>query len=105
MHFADSSCPTCTIWLHVSGFDRPTRIGTHRHTEDELIFVTEGEMRLGRRTLGPGAALAIDKDTQYGFETGPAGLTFLNYRPVRPSIVWVAPPEERVVDLGAGPTD
>jgi hypothetical protein len=97
--YADSSCPTCTAWLHESVFTVPSRIGAHEHTEDELIFITRGEMRLGRKSLGPGAALAIDKDTQYGFETGPDGVNFLNYRPIRPSIVWKAPPEERLVEL------
>jgi quercetin dioxygenase-like cupin family protein len=55
-------------------------INAHAHLEDEIIYVLEGEMRLGARTLGPGSSVYIEGDTLYGFRAGPAGLRFLNFR-------------------------
>jgi quercetin dioxygenase-like cupin family protein len=53
----------------------------HAHTEDEIVYVLEGSILLGARTLGPGDALHVTKDTLYGFTTGPDGCVFLNFRP------------------------
>jgi quercetin dioxygenase-like cupin family protein len=53
----------------------------HAHTEDEIVYVLEGSILLGARTLGPGDALCVGKDTLYGFTTGPEGCSFLNFRP------------------------
>jgi quercetin dioxygenase-like cupin family protein len=53
----------------------------HAHTEDEIIYVLEGSILLGARTLGPGDALHVGRDTLYGFKTGPDGCVFLNFRP------------------------
>jgi hypothetical protein len=59
--------------------------GIHSHSEDEVIFITGGEMRFGTQALGPGAALAISAQAFYGFGVGPAGLRFVNFRAGRPS--------------------
>ncbi len=56
-------------------------IEPHAHTEDEIAYVLDGEIRLGSRILGPGDALYVAKDTLYSFKTGPDGCTFLNFRP------------------------
>ncbi len=53
----------------------------HAHTEDEIAYVLDGQILLGARTLGPGDALFVAKNTLYGFKTGPEGCTFLNFRP------------------------
>jgi len=89
LHF-DSACPTCELWLHESRFspefltpENETR-SPHCHTEDEIIFIIQGEARLGNRTIGPGTALAVHALTMYTFNPGPQGLTFLNFRPARP---------------------
>ena len=86
MHF-DSACPTCEIWLHENHFPGTSAPspedqarGVHSHSEDEIIFVTDGEMRLGNRLYGPGMALAIAADTLYSFTPGPEGLSFVNFR-------------------------
>ncbi|RYD97333.1 MAG: hypothetical protein EOP61_16800 [Sphingomonadales bacterium] len=50
-----------------------------------MIFVTAGEIRLGNAVHGPGAALFVAADTNYGFSTGPAGLSFINFRPSSPT--------------------
>ncbi len=92
MH-ANAECPSCQIWLHENCFvaaDTEPSIadmekGIHAHSEDEVIFVTDGHMRLGNRLYGPGTALAIAADTFYSFAVGPDGLKFINFRPARPS--------------------
>lgn len=94
--FADGQCPTCEVWLHENRFparsDPPgeTRAGIHSHEENEIIFVTGGEMQLGNRRVGPGTAIAIAAGTFYGFLPGPAGLTFVNFRAGRPGLIHFA---------------
>lgn len=91
MH-ADSACPTCEVWLHENHFParpQPSREeearGVHAHTEDEIIFVTSGQIRLGNRLHGPGTALAVAANTLYTFTAGPEGLSFVNFRAQCPS--------------------
>ncbi|HUD27521.1 MAG TPA: hypothetical protein VMQ93_01530 [Novosphingobium sp.] len=88
---ADSGCPTCEVWLHENHFpgaDTPSpedaARGIHSHSEDEIIVVLGGAMRLGGRLVGPGTALAIAADTLYSFTAGPDGLSFVNFRARRP---------------------
>ena len=90
MH-ANAECPTCQVWLHENTFPphpEATSVdaekGIHSHTEDEVIFVTAGQIRLGNQLHGPGTALAIAADTLYGFTSGPEGLSFINFRAARP---------------------
>lgn len=92
MH-ANAECPSCQIWLHENSFvsaDAEPSLaqmekGIHSHSEDEVIFVTDGQMRLGNRLYGPGTAVAVAADTFYSFAVGPHGLKFINFRPARPS--------------------
>ncbi|MDE8653564.1 hypothetical protein [Novosphingobium album (ex Liu et al. 2023)] len=85
---ADAACPNCTVWLHENDFH--SRTGTvvppHSHSEDEIIFVTAGRIRLGSRLYGPGTALAVAADTIYGFATTGAGLSFINFRAASPTV-------------------
>lgn len=90
MH-ADSDCPTCAVWLHENRFpgaeplgEQDQGRGVHSHTEDEIIFVLDGQIRLGNKLFGPGTALAIAADTLYSFTPGPEGLHFVNFRASRP---------------------
>lgn len=88
---ADSDCPTCDVWLHENQFP-PTEPmsaedearGIHSHSEDEIIFVLDGSIRLGRKHYGPGTAIAIAADTLYSFTPGPKGLSFVNFRASMP---------------------
>ncbi|MBW8754293.1 MAG: hypothetical protein JF595_09085 [Sphingomonadales bacterium] len=97
MH-ADSGCPTCEVWLHENHFPggRPPltpeqeKQGIHSHSEDEIIFVTDGGIRLGNRLYGPGTAVAIAADTLYSFTTGPEGLSFINFRAGTPGDIQFA---------------
>ncbi len=79
--WADSHCPTCDLWLHQTHMPRPTTQGGHHyHTEDEVLFLVGGGMRLGNRTLPPGTALAISANTIYGFGVPEGGTRFINFR-------------------------
>ena len=91
---ADSACPTCAVWLHENHFPGSLELteeqaarGVHSHTEDEIIFVIGGEIRLGSKLYGPGTALAIAADTLYGFTAGPDGLSFVNFRAAMPGMI------------------
>jgi hypothetical protein len=97
MH-ADSGCPTCEVWLHENhfpgGMPAPTpeqaKLGIHSHSEDEIIFVVDGGIRLGNKLYGPGTAVAIAADTLYSFTTGPEGLSFINFRAGTPGDIQFA---------------
>jgi hypothetical protein len=83
---ADAQCPTCSVWLHENSYamaDKETAV--HSHSEDEVIFVHTGSVRLGNRIYGPGTALAIAANTKYGFHSGPDGLGFVNFRATSPT--------------------
>lgn len=90
MH-ANAESPS-TIWLHENSFPPPEQVapfdaeaGVHCHTEDEVIFVVAGDIRLGNKLYGPGTAIGIAANTYYGFNPGPSGLKFINFRPGLPS--------------------
>jgi len=90
MHF-DSACPSCTVWLHENHFppsgpltEEQMQRGVHSHSEDEIIFVTAGAVRLGPKLFGPGTAVQIAADTLYSLSAGPEGLSFINFRPGMP---------------------
>jgi hypothetical protein len=83
---ADASDTSCHLWLHENDFyvgDSP--VAVHSHSEDEIIFVRGGELRVGSRRYGPGAALAVAAHTKYGFQVGPSGLSFVNFRASAPT--------------------
>jgi len=53
----------------------------HAHDADEVFYVLQGELRLGRRGYGPGSSIKIPANTLYSFRAGPDGLRFVNFRP------------------------
>ena len=85
--FADAACPTCEVWLHGNQLPPDLKVDRHYHTEDEIIVVTDGQIRLGRLGYGRGSVLAIDAETRYGFASGDEGLSFINFRPATPVYV------------------
>ena len=96
MH-ADSQCPTCSVWLHENGFPgaepaspEEQAVGVHSHSEDEIIFIVSGEIRLGRKLFPEGTAIAIPADTLYSFTPGPDGMRFINFRAAQPSDIHFA---------------
>lgn len=83
---ADASFPTCRLWLHENDFyqaDHETAV--HSHSEDEIIFIRSGQIRLGNRLYESGTAIAITAHTKYGFRAGPEGLGFVNFRSRSPT--------------------
>jgi len=85
---ADAQCPTCQVWLHENDFgEAGGEVAVHSHSEDEVIFVRAGSMRLGKRLHGPGTAISIAANTKYGFMAGPEGLSILNFRTAAPTYV------------------
>jgi hypothetical protein len=82
---ADSQCPTCKLWLHENDYFSADETAIHSHSEDEVIFVRAGTIRLGNRLHGAGTALAIAANTKYGFFSGAGGLSFVNFRGTSPT--------------------
>jgi quercetin dioxygenase-like cupin family protein len=54
----------------------------HAHSEDEIIFVLEGELSFGSQVYPAGSSAYIPNHTLYGFRAGPVGARFLNFRRV-----------------------
>ena len=78
--FADASAPTNRLWLLAS--DRPQYFesSAHSHSQDELIHVLRGEIRVGRRVVGVGDTLWVAADRRYKLYSGNEGVHFINYR-------------------------
>jgi hypothetical protein len=77
--FADSSCSTCRLTLLDVQSDGPGVSPSHAHSQDEIIFLLEGEMQVGRVGISAGQAIAVPADRRYGYRTKGA-YEFLNYR-------------------------
>lgn len=78
--YADSTCETCRAQLlKVTSYpsDRNT---AHHHSQDEIIYLVAGTMRLGAYELGAGTALSIPANARYAPKAGPNGHVFLNFR-------------------------
>jgi len=54
---------------------------SHAHEQSEIIYVLEGQLRFGATVLNPGDSVQIEGMTLYGFEAGPEGVRFINFRP------------------------
>ncbi len=78
--FSDASSPTNRLWLLAS--DRPQYFesSAHSHSQDELIHVLRGEIRVGRRVVGVGDTLWVAADRRYKLYSGDDGVHFINYR-------------------------
>jgi hypothetical protein len=81
-YFSDGTCPTCRIaffTVDLMSVTTPKTYSSHLHSEDELIHVLDGTMKVGANRVSTGRAAAIPRDLRYRFATdGP--LRFLNYR-------------------------
>lgn len=67
--------------LYEIRLDPDTEIRPHAHHEDEIVYITAGQIHVGRRVLPVGSAIYVERDTLYGLRAGPEGCTFLNFRP------------------------
>jgi hypothetical protein len=96
MH-ANGGCPSCEVWLHENHFAPGLAVspeaaakGIHSHSEDEVIFITRGAIRLGQKLFPAGTAVAIAADTLYAIGPGPEGMSFINFRAGTPSDIQFA---------------
>ena len=78
--FSDASSSTNRLWLLAT--DRPQYFesSAHSHSQDELIHVLRGEIRVGRRVVGVGDTLWVAADRRYKLYSGDDGVHFINYR-------------------------
>ena len=56
-------------------------VAPHTHSQDEVIYVLDGELALGDQTCGPGTVIFVKGNTEYAFTSGQQGVRFLNVRP------------------------
>lgn len=79
--FADSTQEASRIaFFHVT-LNLPNRRDTpHSHSQDELIYIMDGSLVMGRSEYTPGTCLALPADVRYSVTTGDKGLAFLNFR-------------------------
>lgn len=78
--FADSACATCRITLFSTARSERYRSAAHSHSEDEILYVLDGEIQVGSTTLAADMGAAIPGDEVYGFQSGDNGFRFLNFR-------------------------
>ena len=80
--YADGSSRTSRIAVFIAdGRHRhePRTIVSHKHSEDEIIHMLDGEINVGRVNVSGGQAFAVPGDHRYGFRShGP--FRFINYR-------------------------
>jgi hypothetical protein len=60
--------------------DPDVDVAAHAHEHDEVIFVTDGALRFGAQECPVGTAVFVQGGSLYGFQAGPTGATFLNFR-------------------------
>lgn len=88
--YADSACPTCRLTLH-RDYRGPTTVSSHTHSQDELIYLLDGEIQIGPTTVAAGDVVLVPALRRYGFRSS-TGFEFLNYR--RDASIYVGRPGE-----------
>jgi hypothetical protein len=83
--------------VHSSGNDE--RGVAHHHTQDEIIFITSGAVRMGARRFGAGTALSIPANMRYAIAGDGSPRSFINYRRDA-SLVALADGSEPMVESG-----
>lgn len=78
-YYGDSTCPTCRLTLLYTSRTAAHVSDAHSHSQDELIHLLDGSIRLGNKVIEPGTTLAIAGDQRYGFVSDD-GFAFINYR-------------------------
>ena len=76
---SDPRRPTCRLDLFRVATNGAANVGSHSHSEDEMIYVTEGTLRVGPDAVHAGMSIAIRGGRRYGFRTTGAH-EFINYR-------------------------
>src|SRR5581483_5439343 len=78
--FTDSTCATCRAAFFV--VDSPDRFRgpSHSHSQDEVIYLVGGGVRMGAHRYGAGTALSVPANVRYAFDGLEGGHRFLNFR-------------------------
>jgi len=97
---ADATCPGCSLWLLFTARSFAYESPIHSHSQDELIYVLRGEIRIGSLTVGTGASVFIAADQPYRFRSGDEGFAFLNYRRTG-SVMTMRRSGEKIIESGA----
>lgn len=98
--FADATCPTCSLWLLHTARTIAYESPVHTHSQDELVHVLRGEIRIGDLAAGPGETIFVAAFQPYRFRAGPEGFAFLNYRSAA-SRMTIRATGEQIVEAGA----
>ena len=67
-------------WIYVNSLEPDRVVPPHVHTEDEVMIVLDGELRVGDRVCGPGTVVFNRAHNEYGFTVGSTGVRFINIR-------------------------
>jgi quercetin dioxygenase-like cupin family protein len=78
--YADATCDTCRAQLLKVTSHPSDRNTAHHHSQDEIIYLIAGTMRLGAYELGAGTALSIPANARYAPKAADGGHVFLNFR-------------------------
>lgn len=78
--FADSTCPTCRVTLFTVESSEAVDGPAHTHSQDEIIYLLDGGIRMGAQVFGAGTSLCIPHDLRYRFRGEEGGHRFLNFR-------------------------
>lgn len=70
----------CPLSLSEVTVESDVAVRPHAHVSAEILYVVEGELRLGSQVCPPGTAVFIDAETLYGFRSGQSGVRFLTFR-------------------------
>jgi hypothetical protein len=98
--FADATCTGCRVWLLYTARDFAYESPVHSHSQDELIHVLRGEIRIGSLCVGAGSTVFVGADQPYRFRAGDDGFAFLNYRSDA-SQMTIRSTGERIIETGA----
>jgi quercetin dioxygenase-like cupin family protein len=100
--WADSTCPTCRISVfHIHNPGSDERELPHHHTQDEIIYVLDGELRMGAHCYPAGTAISIPGNLRYALRGDGRPLSFLNYRRDA-SVIHLADGSEPILESGKG---
>ena len=69
-------------WFWLAEFGPHQGPRPHSHGSSEVLYLLQGDMRLGNKTHGPGTYVYIEQGTQYQFQAGPHGMVHMNIRSV-----------------------
>ncbi len=82
---AHADSPICThepgtdgsLHLQEFKFLPGAEVSLHGHDKSEIIYILEGSLKFGNRTLDPGSSVYVGEETLYAFTAGDDGCRLL----------------------------